>query len=375
MEGNLSFWEKQSFYPQPQLLIVGAGIVGLCASIFYKKKHPDRKVVVIDEHILPKGASTRNAGFACFGSMTELLSDLELQGESLTLEILENRWKGLLALRQLVGDGNMDFQQTGAYELFLEKDKLSFNQVKDKIQWINKRVDEIIGEKDTFSVCREDFAISKIDGLVFNKAEGQLNPGKMVHRLIEIARELKVEFIRGLRLKSLETLAGKVNCQFEKFSEITAEQVLIATNGFSKKLLPDLDVLPVRNQVLLTSPIDNLKLKGCFHYDRGYIYFRNVENRLLLGGGRNWDLEKEQTAEYGANEKIKDGLIAFLNEHLLPKAEYKIDFEWSGILGVGSRKKPIIKKLNNNLGVAVRLGGMGVAIGCRVGQQAAEMMS
>ena len=32
----------------------------------------------------------------------------------------------------------------------------------------------------------------------------------------------------------------------------------------------------------------NLKIKGSFHYEKGYYYFRNIDNRILLGGGEIW---------------------------------------------------------------------------------------
>ncbi len=41
-------------------------------------------------------------------------------------------------------------------------------------------------------------------------------------------------------------------------------------------------------------------------------------------------------------------------------------------MGVGTEKKPIIKKISPNVVCAVRMGGMGVAIGSFVGQMAVE---
>jgi glycine/D-amino acid oxidase-like deaminating enzyme len=56
---------------------------------------------------------------------------------------------------------------------------------------------------------------------------------------------------------------------------------------------------PARAQVLITKPIDSLKIKGTFHMDRGYYYFRNIDNRVLIGGGRNLDLKKRKQIDLG----------------------------------------------------------------------------
>ena len=72
----LSYWEQKN-YLDYDLVVVGAGIVGLSTAIRYKEKFPQRSVLVMERGVFPTGASIRNAGFACFGSVTEILDDLK----------------------------------------------------------------------------------------------------------------------------------------------------------------------------------------------------------------------------------------------------------------------------------------------------------
>ena len=44
-------------------------------------------------------------------------------------------------------------------------------------------------------------------------------------------------------------------------------------------------------------------------------------------------------------------------------------------MGIGDKKKPILKQLSNNVSCGVRLGGMGVAIGSSVGKDLADLVS
>lgn len=127
--------------------------------------------------------------------------------------------------------------------------------------------------------------------------------------------------------------------------------------------------------VLVTDPIEKLKFKGVFHYDEGYFYFRNVGNRVLIGGGRNLDKSTEDTVEFGINPKIKLAILHDLKELILPNQDFSIDMEWSGIMAFGAIKSPIIKKISDKIAIGVRLGGMGVAIGTQVGKELHELLA
>ena len=59
---------------------------------------------------------------------------------------------------------------------------------------------------------------------------------------------------------------------------------------------------------------------------------------------------------------------------ILPTTEFEIDHQWAGIMGVGSSKKPIVKKCTHSVFCGVRLGGMGVAIGSLVGKELAQLI-
>ena len=117
-----------------------------------------------------------------------------------------------------------------------------------------------------------------------------------------------------------------------------------------------------------------LKVKGTFHYQGGYYYFRNIDGRILFGGGRNIDFDGETTTEMQNSDNIMSALKEMLGNIILPDSQYTIDYEWAGIMGVGKDKKPIIKQIDDNTFCGVRLGGMGVAIGTLVGKELANLI-
>src|SRR4051812_30299749 len=93
----LSFWETESFLNY-DIIIIGSGIIGLSTAISIKEKSPGKSVLVLERGLFPSGASTRNAGFASFGSLTEILSDLKHTSPETILALTEKRWRGLARL-------------------------------------------------------------------------------------------------------------------------------------------------------------------------------------------------------------------------------------------------------------------------------------
>lgn len=375
---DLSFWEKDTYFKDIDLLIIGGGIVGLNAARAVKEKNPKWKIVVADRGFLPYGASTRNAGFCCFGSVSELMDDLLIMTESEVFDLVKRRWEGLKRLRSILGDEKLAYKNHGGYELFTENDQSFFLKCKEQLSYFNSKLSEITGEKDMYSLADsqiKNFGFDNVQHLIYNKGEGQIDTGKMMQSLLHHVRNMGVEVLSGIELTAMDIRNNDVELKTNHGFNFTAKKVLVTTNGFAKQLLPELDVQPGRAQVLVTAPILDLKIKGTFHFDKGYYYFRNIGDRVLFGGGRNLDFESEKTTEFGLTEKVQSTLEKILKEIILPKQHFTIEQRWSGIMGLGSTKKTIVKQINEHVFCAVRMGGMGIAIGSLVGEEVAELIS
>ena len=74
---NTSYWERETFLENYDVVVVGAGIAGLSTAIELKKNRPDFRIAVLERSWLSDGASSKNAGFACFGSISEFLDDMK----------------------------------------------------------------------------------------------------------------------------------------------------------------------------------------------------------------------------------------------------------------------------------------------------------
>jgi glycine/D-amino acid oxidase-like deaminating enzyme len=206
-----------------------------------------------------------------------------------------------------------------------------------------------------------------------NRYEGQLDTGLMMQAFIRLAQNLEVELLNSVEVKTVSDLGSKVELD-TTLGCLSAKNVVVATNGFAAQLLNVKMVQPARAQVLITEPIEGLKLKGSFHFDQGYYYFRNIDGRVLLGGGRNLDFKGETTYSMETTPLIQTALDKLLKTVIVPYSSVKVAHRWAGIMGVGPEKKPIIEPVSANVIAAVRMGGMGVAIGSKVGQTVAGLV-
>src|ERR1700743_3295464 len=119
---QFSYWERSAFIDNADVIIIGSGLVGLSAALHLKKLDPAQKVLVLERGFLPSGASTKNAGFACFGTVSEQLKSLEPSTEGEVARLVDYKWRGLQRLRQNLGDANIDFFQYGGFELYMDNE-------------------------------------------------------------------------------------------------------------------------------------------------------------------------------------------------------------------------------------------------------------
>ena len=370
---NLSYWERKTWLTNIDFAIIGSGIVGLNCALSLRKKFPKSKIVIFEKGMLPSGASTKNAGFACYGSLSEILDDLDSHSEEDVISIIKNRVNGLQLLRQTLGDKALDYQENGGYELFTLDDKVVFDECHSKMVYVNQLVHSIF-KSDVFSIKDNEFGYKNIcPKLIFSKFEGQIDTGKMMIGLIKKASEENILILNNAEVTAISGINDSPSIQINHSEELSVSNVLIATNGFAKQFLKE-DVLPARAQVIITKPIKNLEIKGTFHLDKGYYYFRNVDNRILLGGGRNLDFITEETTKMGLTSMVQNKLENLLSTTILPKTPFEVDSRWSGIMGVGKQKKPIVKRISPRVFCGVRLGGMGVAVGSSIGNELANLI-
>ena len=205
------------------------------------------------------------------------------------------RWEGLKALKNWLGTASIDLQMNGSWELFNASEKEAYENAMDNLNMINDKLKTITGNgkcmvEDSNSLA--NFGFSGFKFAIKNNEEGQINTALLSKKAELSLAQDGVEILRGVSFKSYVESTADVTLN-TSIGEIKCGQLLFCSNGFSKRHIPQFDVQPARAQVLITKPIENLKINGTFHMDRGYYYFRNINGRILLGEEDNSILKKK----------------------------------------------------------------------------------
>ncbi len=388
---SLSFWGK-SYFDDTDWLIIGGGLVGLQCAAEIKLSYPHKRVVVIDQGVLNNAASLRNAGFACFGSAGELLDEIARSGTEAAFGLYLQRYYGIQRLVQKFGAEAIGFESTGGFEVFTNAEQEKFNRIVDQLPTLNKELNHylkhqatafkhpiLLDSKDIFttkSIAETGMNICPLS--IVATEEGPIQTHKLYRSVRAFAAQAGVEICESIKVATYEDKVGGVWVYTDEGEVIKTERLLLCTNGFTQNLDSDVPVVPARGQVFVTEPLPWQPLKGLYHADDGYIYFRNLGDRILIGGGRNIDFQTEETQEMTNTSTIREYIRNYMEEVVLPLRKsgqgVKFDYEWSGIMGMGPQRTPIIEADSHRVYKAVRMGGMGVALSAWVAEEVVKLI-
>ncbi len=351
--------------------------MGLWSAFYTKQRRPDWNIIVIEKNAHPLGASTRNAGFACFGSLTELLDDARTMGEEAMLATFSMRYEGIRRILSLLDPSSISYEHAGGYELIPPEQYARPCDLRNVVENMNALLSSITHQLNTFELANDEiarFGFAHVSALIKNNLEGQLHPGKLVSVLSSFLQKMGVRILMNTGLRSYEELDNETIVYTNHPYPFYTKKLLVCTNHAPEGVLPPGIIRPARGQVIVTAPIPDLAFTGSFHFDKGYYYFRNLGNRVLLGGARNKAFEAEQTTDRSISPLIQEELERFLGQVILPGKKFTIEHRWSGIMGMPAGGEPIVRKLSSRCYCALGLGGIGVAIAPVIGEKTAAMI-
>jgi glycine/D-amino acid oxidase-like deaminating enzyme len=325
--------------------IVGGGVTGCACAL--RLAGAGKRVRLFEAREIAGGASGRNGGFALRGGAPAYdVARRELGAErARAFWVLTERY--LDRLEQLAGDA---FRRTGSLRLAADADERTELEAEYEalhrdgfaVEWRDQLPEPLAGQ---------------FEGAIFHPPDGSLQPARWVRRLAGLAVEGGADLREHERVESLDAL--------------DADQVVLATDGYTYGLVPELDAVikPTRGQVLVTEPLER-RLFPCPHYARhGYDYWQQTkEGRLVLGGFRDKAADHEYTAEESTTPLIQGHLEKFAADLL--GEEPRIDHRWAGIFGTTSDRLPLVGRLpgSDRVWVAAGYSGHGNVLGLACGE-------
>lgn len=344
--------------------IIGAGFSGIGAA--WALRPTGAGVVVLEERTVASGATGRNAGFVLAGPAMAYEETVRTLGREATREI----W-------QLTRQNNATLART-LEELELECGYVrrgSMSLAASEGEWESMQRSCAGLREDGVEVC----AVPATElprpfdrlyrGGIYYAGNAEIQPACFVRG---VARALPPGTVYERSAVTVVTPAER-GWQVETGGgRVRAPAVILATNAYSRRLLPDVPIVPTRGQVLSTVPLEGVVIPFPMYADRGYQYWRQTpEGRIVAGGWRNLDLAGEVGEEEELHGPIQTALARFLAATVQPSPP--IDHRWAGIMGFTPDMAPLVGAVPGlpGLWMAAGYSGHGVAMAFTCGARVA----
>ena len=351
-----SFWLTEPTEPlaaasrdgRPDVVVIGGGVTGCSCALTLAEG--GLRVRLHEARRIAYGASGRNGGFALRGAAMSYPRARERFGADGAEALWRFTERYLDRISELAGDA---LRRVGSLRL---GDDEELHAVRAEFEALRE---------DGLDAEWLDELPAPLDGLfrgaIVHPGDGSLQPARWVRRLAAHAAAAGTEIVEESRIESLD--------------ELEADHVVIATDGYTGGLIPQLDeaIHPVRGQVIATEPLERFLYPRPHYARHGLDYWQQTaDGRLVLGGRRDKSLETEFTNEEAVTDPIQKELAAFAAELL--GEEPRIEHRWAGIFGATDDQLPLVGPVPGREGVWVAAGysGHGNVMGFACGELVAQ---
>lgn len=353
---SVSYWQDAAIEIETleaDIVIVGTGLAGLSTKYWLNKLSPDSlKIVVLDKGPLGAGASGRNAGFITCGSTEHFSRMLTAYGKNKAEEIWSfTEYNHELMLEEFGAQrlaALCDYRRKGSWTLAATEHEIETIQSTVRLLE-NKGVD--VKWYDDQEVEEKLFCTGFHGGAYYAK-DGEIDPLKYL-MLLAMGGDYSKHHRNSKRLENREVFAiedqGAGLLVKANGLRIRCQAVVLCANAWSSQLSSFFKdkISPMRGQIITTEPVAQfLEPAYCsFVLD----YFRQAaDGRVLIGGFRNADVEKEVGFSDEINPRITEKLEGFLNDHFPILRGKRIDYRWSGVMGFSKDGYPMVGSLSED---------------------------
>ncbi len=378
------FWTDQ--FPRPadlpvaanlpdevDVAIVGSGYTGLNAARVLAKS--GATVAVLERHTIGWGASSRNGGMATPGIKRPLKQIYAQYGRDYAHQFWQASLDAIDLIDQLVREEGIDCDWKRNGHIALAAKASHYESQKQSSQWLANE----FGHETTL-VAPGDLRSEIGSGIYFgglaDNYSGGLQPAKYVFGLARAAAKYGVHLCENADVQRIERLPTRFLVH-TKNGSVNAKEVLVATNGYTDRLVPALKpkIFPVGSYIIVTEPLppdqqQKLSPRGrMFYTTQNFLhYFRLTPDGRMLWGGRNnlsTNLDPQESARR---------LRASMNHAFPELADIPITHTWTGQLGLTFDLMPHIGRAD---GIHYAFGycGHGLSIATYVGTEVGKLLA
>ncbi len=355
---NSTLWEddveRLHFPALNQDVEVDSCVVGLGASGLRAAMHAAERgltVVGIDAGVIAGAAAGRNGGLMLAGTADFYNDACERLGQVRAAKVYQHTLDEMAHVLPLL-EGNA--RMTGVLR--------------------TEETDEGLAQATAhFEALRRDgFAVEKYDGPqgkgIVIPTDGSFHPVNRAMRFARLAAQMGVRLFENTAAVSVTSnevrTAGGV---------ISAKHVLVATDGFLRRVLPELvdGVRQVRLQMIATAP-DAIELKHPSYTHFGYDYWQQrPDGRVAIGGGRH----HFKTSEFTDDDRPTQALYEYLEKRLRGLGvTAEITHHWAAIVSYSDNEQPVAREVMPGVWGLGAFNGTGNVIGTMLGRALVDQM-
>ncbi|MEM7344266.1 MAG: FAD-binding oxidoreductase [Chloroflexota bacterium] len=378
------FWTDQ--FPRPHDLptdtalpsevdvaIVGSGYTGLNAARVLAKNNT--KVAVLERNHIGWGASSRNGGMATPGIKQSVTKLLQNYGQKVGTELWQASLDAIDLIDEVVLEEGLDCDWVRNGHVGLAYKASHFEKMKKSVGWYKNTLNHTY-TLVTPETLRTEIGTDTFYGGLADDYSGGLQPAKYVFGLARAVARHGAHLCENTDVTGITKEANGFRLHTSQ-GPLQAKEVLIATNGYTDRLVPKLkrQVFPVGSYIIVTEPLSedlqqDVSPKGRMFYDsKNFLnYFRLTPDGRMLWGGRN-DLSTDLDLLDSAQR-----LHAQMT-HVFPQLDdIPITHSWTGQLGITFDLMPHIGQMEG-IHYAFGYGGHGLSIATYIGTEMGLLLS
>jgi len=353
------------------VVVVGGGYTGVTCALTLARA--GAKVTLLEAETLGFGASTRNGGIAHPGYKWGPAELRARYGDELGRLLWAETLDGWRYLRRLIADESIDagLSVTGHLELAATPSHLrGLDEERDNLVAMGTRAEILPRER-----VREEIGSDAFEGALVIEGSGSIHPGFLFAGLTAAADRAGADLHEGVRAWLVSDAPGGGHVVHTMRGPIVADEVVVATNGYTDGLIPALRrrIIPIGSYIIATEPLPDelvheLAPRGRPSFDKwNFLHYWQVRDGRMIFGGR---ASFRPTPFDRAARILHRGLL-----EIHPQLEgRRIDYAWGGKVGFTWDRMPHVGRLASGVAYAMGYSGTGVVMAPYLGHRLAEWL-
>jgi glycine/D-amino acid oxidase-like deaminating enzyme len=354
--------------------VIGGGYTGLSAALTLAKR--GTSVAVLEAETIGWGASSRNGGMVLTGLKIPMQNAIQRYGRDFARRLFQCSLDSIDTVERFCKEEGIQcgFARTG-HILTANKPK-HYASLASEVEFMAREFNHevrLISRDEQ----RAEIGSDAYYGALVDEVSAGLNPAQYMIGLGNAAEKAGATLHARTRVSRLGRREKRFLVETGRGS-LTAENVIVATNGYTGSVTPQLRrrIIPIGSFIIATEPL-SVDLASAliphkrmiFDFKHFLNYFRlSDDNRMIFGGRAAFFPENQRTVSRSAVILQREMVAIFP-----PLRDVEIEYAWGGTLGFAFDLMPHLGEMEG-LFYALGYAGHGVAMATYLGKSVAEAM-